>query len=111
MSLTLTPEVLAAGYTFLRSSRPFNRWKLPSAHKIKFKVTNSDTEAGYCRGLEIGISKKLNSHTTTVLAILAHEMIHLYLDVRGVRQLHRADFKRAARRVCAEHGFDAKHFF
>lgn len=111
MALELTPQVLAAAYGYLRATRPFNRWRLPPPHDIKFVVTVSDDEAGWCRGREIGISKRLNSHTNTVLAILAHEMIHLYLTAKGVRQIHGADFKRCAKRVCAQHGFDIKHFF
>jgi len=29
MTLRLTPDMLAAGYDFLRTTAPFQRWRLP----------------------------------------------------------------------------------
>jgi len=109
--LHLTPEILAAAYSFLRTTKPFVRWKLPPAHDVAFKVTKSNTDAGYCLKREIGISQKCSGHTNSMLATMSHEMIHLYLDERGVRSHHGADFKRCAARVAKEHGFDLQRFY
>jgi len=109
--LHLTPEIIAAAYTYLRSTPPFNRWKLPPAHDIKFKVTKSMTDAGYCAGSEIGISEKCSAHTHSLLSTMAHEMIHIYLDRRGVKAHHGPEFQRCAKRICDVHGFDSKRYF
>lgn len=109
--LHLTPETLAAAYTFLRASRPFNRWRLPPAHEIKFRVTQSIADAGYCKGAEIGVSARCSSHTGSMLATMAHEMIHLHLDRKGVKKHHGPEFHRAAEMVSREHGFDYRRFF
>jgi predicted SprT family Zn-dependent metalloprotease len=109
--LHLTPETLAAAYTFLRTTRPFSRWKLPPAHEVRFRVTRSSQDAGYCRAGEIGISARCSAHTESMLATMAHEMIHLYLDRKKVRSHHGAEFLAAAERVGREHGFDHKRFF
>lgn len=109
--LHLTPEVLAAAYTFLRTTKPFARWGLPPAHDVVFKVTNSVADAGYAVGREIGISQKCSGHTHSMLATMSHEMIHLHLDALGVKAPHGADFKRCAKLVSKHHGFDYARFF
>lgn len=109
--LHLTPEVLAAAYTFLRATRPFVRWRLPPAHDVKFRVTRSMTEAGYCKGDTIGVSAACTAHTTSLLATMAHEMIHMHLDKKKVRKHHGPEFHRAAEMVSREHGFDYRRFF
>jgi len=109
--LHLTPEVLAGAYTFLRQTSPFCRWKLPPAHDLKFVVTKSMTDAGYCAGAEVGISQNCSAHTHSLLGTMAHEMIHLHLDRKGVKSHHGPEFKAAAKRICAAHGFDLKRFF
>lgn len=110
--LHITPEVLAAAYTFLRATRPFCRWKLPPAEMVKFKVTNSITEAGYCKGVEeIGVSRACSAHTASLLATMSHEMIHMHLNGKGVRAHHGTDFQKASAQVSREHGWDMKRFF
>jgi predicted SprT family Zn-dependent metalloprotease len=111
-ALHITPEVLAAAYTFLRSTKPFSRWKLPPAELVKFKVTNSTSDAGYCKGLdEIGVSRACSAHTASMLATMSHEMIHLHLNSKGVRSHHGAEFQKASSQVSREHGWDMKRFF
>lgn len=110
-ALHLTPEVLAGAYSFLRTTKPFVRWNLPPAHDMTFKITKSLTDAGYCKGREIGISSKCSGHTHSMLATMAHEMIHLHLDEKGVKAHHGADFKRCAKQVAKAHGFDYARFF
>lgn len=109
--LHITPEILAGAYAFLRGTPPFTRWKLPPAHDVKFKVTKSLTDAGYCAGNEIGLSAKCSAHSHSMLATMAHEMIHLHLDRKGVKSHHGPDFQRCAKRVCDVHGFDQRRYF
>jgi hypothetical protein len=66
---------------------------------------------GVERGIPfIRVSEVSNGHTETVLASLAHEMIHLRQYLTGDRELHGPRFKRMAERICAIHGFDPKTF-
>ena len=45
-----------------------------------------------------------------MLAVSAHEMIHLRQHLTGDREHHGPRFRRMAARVCAVHGFDPKVF-
>ena len=58
----------------------------------------------------IRVSEANNGHTVTLLATLAHEMIHLRQHLTGDREYHGPRFRRMAARVCAVHGFDPKIF-
>ena len=115
MSLRLTPEVLAAAYEYLRACPPFNRWKMPEVDDVAFKVSRDTRTDGLCfqtadGGYGIAISDAKHSHTATLMATMAHEMVHVYLDRRGVRAHHGADFRRCAALVCKHHGFDLAGF-
>ena len=114
MTLRLTPDMLAAGYDFLRMTEPFRRWKLPDSEELGFHVVR---KAGLSAdfGVEdaipfIRVSEACNGHTSTLLASLAYEMIHLRQHLTGDRELHGPRFRRMAARVCAAHGFDPKIF-
>lgn len=58
----------------------------------------------------IRVSEANNGHSLTLLATLAHEMIHLRQHLTGDREHHGPRFRRMAARVCAVHGFDPKVF-
>ena len=111
VGLVLTPEVLAAAYNYLRVTPPFNRWKMPLAHNVRFRVTSSPTDAGYCDRGTIGVSRRCIGYTAYLVEIMAHEMIHLHLDRKNVKKHHVPEFQACAARVCAIHGFDPKRFF
>ncbi len=111
--LPLTPSVLIHAYEFLRATRPFVGWKLPEADDIVFKVARFDYYGEFDpSGPTISISEKCNGHTGTLLASMAHEMIHLYHSRKNVEKnvLHGREFKREAAKVCRYHGFDPKAF-
>lgn len=119
MSLPLTPEMLAAAYDFLRTTPPFRGWRLPHSDAIELSVgCQRDREAHYSRYLRtsdhiIVVSSTRVGHTNTLLAAIAHEMIHLHQattkhETSGV--MHNADFRKHARTVCRWHGWDAKSF-
>jgi hypothetical protein len=121
MTLPLTPEMLAAGYEYLRASPPFRAWKLPPSVVVRFKVSRIASEFGrYQWDGErhiISMSAKSIGQTETLLRYLAHEMIHLHLEAtgqeskRGGMNVHNAAFQRYAARVCKLHGFDPKAFY
>jgi hypothetical protein len=114
MTPRLTPDMLAAGYDFLRTTDPFRRWKLPKSDEMGFCVVcRADLSAdfGVERGIPfIRVSEVHNGHAATVLSTLAHEMIHLHQHLTGDREIHGPRFQRMAARVCRVHGFDPKTF-
>jgi len=114
MTLRLTPDMLAAGYDFLRSTQPFKNWRLPEGEELGFHVvrrTSLSADFGVEEGIPfIRVSEASNGHTATLLASLAHEMIHLRQHLTGDRELHGPRFQRMAALVCAAHGFDPKIF-
>jgi len=114
MTLRITPDMLAAAYDFLRTTQPFKAWKLPDSDDIGFHVV-IDPKMFADFGVEDGIplirvSSSKNGHTTTLLASVAHEVIHLRQHLTGDREVHGPRFKRVAVRICAIHGFDPKSF-
>jgi hypothetical protein len=114
MSLRLTPDMLAAGYDFLRATEPFKRWKLPEADEVGFCTLRDRSIFGDV-GIEDGIpiirvSEARNGHAVTLLATLAHEMIHLRQFQLADSGNHNALFRRLAVQVCRAHGFDPKAF-
>jgi hypothetical protein len=115
MSLRLSPDILAAGYEFLRETKPFRGWNLPPSDDIEFHVVrNPKMHADF--GVEKGapiirVSENGAGHTVSLLAVLAHEMIHLRQWLIGSRDTHGSTFRRMAASVCREHGFDVKTFY
>lgn len=111
--MILTPELLCASYEFLRQTPPFRRWKLPSGEEIKFIVTRSIDSRGHAKDdVEIGVSSRNIGRTESLFMVMAHEMVHVHVYLRGLhgRSEHPAEFWRCARLVCKHHGFDIKMF-
>jgi len=113
--MKLTPDLLAASYTFLRSVEPFKAWKMPPAHVVKFKIIrNPAIHADF--GIEKGrpvirVSANGAGTTVTLLSVMCHEMIHYRQHLTGKKDTHGASFQAMARRVCLAHGcFDPKTF-
>lgn len=113
MPLRLTPDMLAAGYDFLRETQPFKGWKLPPAEDVGFAVIRAAhfADFGFENGVPvIRVSETKNGHSVTLLATLAHEMVHLRQFRLGDSGNHNALFARLARAVCRAHGFDIRSF-
>ncbi len=116
MSLRLTPNMLRASYDFVRTTQPFNRWKLPAGELVRFKVAGDAWKRGwYMRSNNkdhhhiIGISRNCIAHPDSLIMVMAHEMIHLYQgerDTESRNTIHNAEFKRLAKSVCKYHGYD-----
>ena len=112
--ITLTPELMKALYDALDMTAPFSRWNLPDSDDMKFKVTRTVKEFGYCAGngpFTIYMSARLHSTLPIMLATMAHEMIHIRQAMLGdVRGGHGKIFAKLADQVCAVHGFDRNSF-
>ena len=114
MTLKLTPDMLAAGYDFLRTTAPFSKWRLPDSDELGFHVVRDaglSADFGVEQGVPyIRVSDANNGLTVTLLGTLAHEIIHLRQYLTGDREHHGPRFRRMAAKVCAIHGFDPKTF-
>lgn len=117
MTLRLTPEMLARCYDFVCSTQPFDKWNMPDSDDIRFFVVKTPTLRGFYRrdanGHSISISKNVIGHSPSLVAVMAHEMIHLHQAILGWETpgaQHNAAFNRLAASVCKYHGFDPKLF-
>lgn len=118
MRLNLTPEMIEAAYELLRTTPPFKRWKLPEADDVGFQIIRTEHTRGTFHVTHggrptIAISHKCIGSLHSLVATVAHEMVHMYEDtVHSARSdvMHGARFKRLAAQVCRHHGFDEKLF-
>lgn len=118
--LHLTPAMLEAAYALLLTTPPYRSWRLPDPSQVEFRAQVCRKEEGwYCRYGRKGsrterhvICVDVSSvHTLAdLIRVMAHEMIHVHEEQRGIRSHHGAAFKRAARRVCTIHGFNRGAF-
>lgn len=121
MGLKLTPEMLIASYELLRTTPPFRGYKLPHPDEIEFRIMDDPDCNGYYlfdKRHIIGIHKNIS--TLHVLNVkMAHEMVHLYQEIKGLNTdngnesyeaTHNEDFHKRARRVCHYHKFDPGDF-
>lgn len=120
MTLPMTPQMIEAAYGFLRTSPPFNRWKLPPAGDVVFKI-NRKLKSKLAQYQWLGDRHSIAmcahgiGHTDTLMRTLAHEMVHLDLEQKGLESrghesIHNAAFRKRAARVCKYHGWDPKAF-
>ncbi len=112
-----TPEHLELAYELLRATKPFSGWRLPEADDVEFHVVRmKGQDQADCRwdGNRHVIRIAANKHASLapLLATMAHEMLHLYLDraYPQNRAAHGALFKRHADRICRQHTFDRGQF-
>lgn len=112
----ITPDIAEAAYNLLLTTPPFRSWKLPPSDDIHFHIISHPGLRGdyaLVKGFHrIRISYKCARHLSTLLATMAHEMIHLreaQLCARWDVE-HSAVFHRMADQVCKYHGFDRGMF-
>lgn len=122
MSLRLTPATLEGAYEYLRTTAPFNKWRLPEADGIAFEVTGHDDRYGHHQSWPsrsrkhevIAISNTNTKTSAALIETMAHEMCHLQSRIlfgyRKRGQGHGPRFRELARAVCRNHGFDLKTF-
>jgi hypothetical protein len=116
MTLPLTPEMLRQAYEFVCTTPPFNKWNLPDGEDVVFRVVRDPALRGWYRkeGKKhvIAVSARSTGHTASLIAVIAHEAIHLHEkhnSACGSGQ-HSAAFERWAAETCRYHGFDPKMF-
>jgi len=122
MTLRLTPQNLIAAYDYLKTTAPFNKWKLPDSDDLHFQITDHADRYGHLHSFPkasgkyqaIAISAINTKTTQQLLETMAHELCHLkhFMDsgykTRGYG--HGPIFKALAKRVCAAHGFKYETF-
>lgn len=117
VAIEITPEMVEACYEWLRLTPPFRAWKLPSGDGVEFRVTGHRDRSAHFRASlhpdvapEIATSVNgLHDYSQFVQAV-AHELVHFYLDRRGMDDNHGPNFLKAARRVCKHFGWEEKDF-
>lgn len=103
-------------YAHLRTLPPFDRWDLPAADRVSFGILTGKDHAVYERDAGHRISVNDMTHTThgQVMESVAHEMLHLRQQLLGrlpfTKDPHNAEFRRMARAVCKEFGFNVQSF-
>jgi hypothetical protein len=111
--MKLTSKVIEHMYIMLCNIEPFSRWKLPCPEEIKFTVTDDESSYGTyvyndeTEMHEITISKAKNGWFETTLRTLCHEIIHMTRGKTSNYDKHDAYFKRKAKLIADELGFDA----
>jgi hypothetical protein len=121
MTLPLSPEILAAAYDYLLTTPPFSNWNLPDSEEASFKLSRRKKEFGRYQLIEgrhtITASIHSIAHTYTLMRFMAHEMVHLHLQIMGwesrsqSEEVHNAAFGKFAAQICKVHGFDPKEFY
>jgi hypothetical protein len=108
----LTPEMLAAAYDLLELTPPFNAWNLPPSESLRFEVFQSKEVAGDYTDKCIRVSSHHIGTVRSLVMLVAHEMVHLHLDLLGVKdwRRHGRAFKKLAAEVCKHHLFDPRQF-
>lgn len=118
MTVPLTEETLRAAYAYLDTTPPFSEWNLPDADDVHFRVTKSDLYLGMYENdgsrHTIIISERKVGHTKTLMAVMAHEMVHLHQLQSGMFKKngnhHDSVFRKLGEQVSRVHGFDPKEF-
>jgi hypothetical protein len=123
MTIEVTPQMIEATYDLLALTEPFRRWQIPHGENVQFSAKRELKRAGWQRSETIksetetrlkhrmNISPRHIGHLSTLTEIVAHEMIHVYLDEIKVHEVeHGPAFRKLALEVCRIHGFDPRHF-
>ncbi len=117
--MKLTVPLLEATYDFISGTPPFRGWGMPPVEvSMVFRVGKTRNIQGqyvWCPRRDahvITISGARVAHVGTLLAVMAHEMIHLYQNCRRTETdaEHNAEFRRLAKIVCRHHGYDPLEF-
>lgn len=122
--LHVTPEMMHETYRLLCTTPPFNRWHLPPAGDVVFRVWASRRSYGEhlsdrqrkthpSPGRHIvTVSYRLVGQLPTLLQVMAHEMCHIRESMLAgyTGTAHGARFNRLADAVCRHHNFDRRAF-
>jgi hypothetical protein len=124
--MKLTPAILRQCYELLRETPPFDRWHLPAATEIKFKVRDYAGRYGLCetdwkkrryhetQRSQITISSRTVHTLERLMRVMAHEMIHVRqavtaksgTDHKRSAPHHGADFMEMQSQIAKHHRWD-----
>lgn len=119
LPVLVTPARLRAVYTMLLAFPPFNRWDMPKPETIKFELLADADHGEYSINEKDRVCIAVNPDThLTLLQVcesVAHEMCHVRQDAKGrlpdiEAKHHNTEFRRLARLVCRNLGFDVQRF-
>ena len=118
VTLKLTPSVLRHAYELLCTTGPFNKWNLPESDDVRFQIATGRSCYGWHdkrrnKKHVIALSGGLIGQLPTLLATMAHEMIHMHIHCAKIRDTsdHGVAFKKFSVQVCRIHSFfDPKNF-
>ena len=117
MNILLTPEMLAAAYDYLCCHPPFSKMNMPHSEDIRFSVINKTDRFAHYQLVDdvhtIAVSKRFVGRHIMLLATLAHEAAHLYMQQNCIvgRDAHGKGFQKLADRICKHHPeFDRLNF-
>lgn len=116
----MTEAQLRAIYGMLREFRPFSRWGLPEPSAVSFGILrDASTQAMFSEDsrarLKIEANPDFNVTLQQAVEAVAHEMVHARQNQLGrlpanPAKHHNAEFRRLARLVCKELGFNVQAF-
>ena len=115
MTLKLTPEVLASCYDMVvAASKTLQSWNLPASEDIKFKVTKHKDRFGHhtvVKGVHhIAISSVYAGRFETLIATMAHEIVHAHQNMVGLPRADNKYFDTCADILCKELALDRTIF-
>jgi hypothetical protein len=108
--------MIEAAYNFIRTTPPFKGWSLPPGEEVEFHATrHRDLDGKYEFGGKqhvITVSTALATDFTWMLQTVAHEMVHLSHQIKGLerRNPHGSVFLRHAKTVCRLNGWPLETF-
>lgn len=101
-------------YSMLAAMPPFDRYNLPSDARVEFSIYRSAMHKGSYEPdpHTIKISKPEHKDYQDVLLTMAHEMVHMALEIRGEREhaCHGAAFNALGAEVCNAWNWNFKEF-
>lgn len=109
--------MVEAAYCYLLTTLPFRRWKLPHPDKIRFRVMVTKEWYGHWQGVpegdtvgELAVSIGTVESSDQLHQTVGHEMVHIYQEKCGFRDIHGVHFTRLAKTVCRRHGWTTIDF-
>lgn len=88
---------------------------MPDSEEIVFQVSQDKATFAWLTTKRrkrpvLTISGAVIGHTDSLMAAMAHEMVHLHQHRSGMAVSHGAAYKKLAAQVCRVHGFDPMAF-
>jgi hypothetical protein len=116
MPVPLNAEMLAHAYDYLACQEPFSRWNLPPSEDVRFSISTSRKNFAHYQMIggvhHIALSRRFVGRHETLIATLAHELIHLHQEqaCMATTNAHDATFHKYADKICRIHEFDRLTF-